>query len=815
MSATEELRYAARALSRSPGFTATAVITLALGLGATTAIFSVVQAVLLRPLPYPDSGRIVQVFQMIERPAVGTPLRAGLTPDQFQIWRDQASAVSGIAVHGVRTFTLTGVTEAIRLNGAAVTPSLFPLLEITPLLGRTFEASEAQPGAERVVILSQDTWERYLGADPDILDRMLELEGNPYRVVGVMPHSFAFPALDYRDAGGQRDNRPQFWVPVGLRPPNPNPTTDLALMPTLARLGPELSLEQAEAEANTLVPPIRPERPGRIEVVSLLDELVAPVRPALLLLQTGVFFLLLIACANVTNLLLARGAARQRELAVRLALGAGRSHLVRSVLAESVLLAVGGGVLGALLAWWGTQLLRVLPPGSIPRVSETSVDATVLGVAALLSLGTGLLVGVITAARLGRLDPLESLRDSPGGSTRGSSQRPSTALAVAQVAAATVLLVGAGLLANSFVRILRIDPGFQPDGVVSFRVTLPRARYTETPQRQQLYTALLEQLRAAPGAEAVALGNSLPTLAPILAGGLTIDGERAEPPLVAVRMVTPGFFRSLGVPLLEGRTFSDRDLDGQSPVAVVNESFASQYFATRRTVDAEFEVLRTPEPIRIIGVVGNTAPPEPGGAIRPEVYFSYLQFPKPGPRYSPLTTLAGAIRTTGNPGTMASLIRDAVRRLDPDLPVYDVTTLASRRADARAQARFYLTAGLGLAVVALAVAAIGIYGVLAYAVTRRTRELGIRIALGADRGRLLRMVSGEGMRLALIGLSLGLVGAMWSSRFLESLLFGVQSTDPWTLVAVALLFALTALVASYLPARRATRVDPLASLRAE
>ena len=356
MTLAHDLRHAARALRRSPGFTAVAVVTLGLGIGATTAIFSVLNTVLLRPLPYPDAGRIVQVFQIIERPNIGTPLRAGLTPDQFQFWRDKASAVSQIAVHGVRRFTLTGIDDAVRLNGAAVTPSLFPLLDVAPLLGRTFEPEAAQPGAEPVVILSQATWERYLGADPDVLDRLLTLEGNPYRVVGVMPRGFDFPALPtaYRDATGGLDDLPQFWVPVGLRPPNPNPTTDVALMPTLARLSRELTLEQAEAEANALIPPVRPDRPLRVEIVALQDELVAGVRPALLALQTAVGFLLLIACANVTNLLLARGAARQRELAIRVALGAGRAQLTRSILSESVLLALGGGMLGCALAWWGT-----------------------------------------------------------------------------------------------------------------------------------------------------------------------------------------------------------------------------------------------------------------------------------------------------------------------------------------------------------------------------------------------------------------------------------------------------------------------------
>ncbi len=812
---SHELRYAARALGRSRGFTSVAVLTLALGIGAATVIFSVVNAVLLRPLPYPDADRIVQVFQIIERPNGGTPLRVGLTPDQFQIWRDQARGVSHIGVHGERSFTLTGRDEAVRLHGAAVTPSIFPLLGVAPLLGRTFEPAEAQPGAEPVVILSQDTWARHLASDPGVLGQLLTLEGNPYRVVGVMPRQFAFPSLDYRDASGTLDNLPQFWVPVGLQPPNPNPNVDVAMMPTLARLAPELTVQQAEAEANTLVPPIRPDRVFRVEIVTVHDELVAPVRPALLMLQSGVGFLLLIACANVTNLLLARGASRQRELGIRLALGAGRAQLTRGILAESLLLAAGGGGLGCLLAWWGTRLLRALPPGSIPRIGDISIDTGVLLFALAVSVTTGLLVGLATAVRMTHADPIRSLRDSVGGDGRGTSNRPSAVLAVAQVAAATVLLVSAALLANSFLRLTQVNAGFNPDGLVSFEIALPRYRYSDTSQQQSLYTQLYDSLATLPEAEAVVLGNSLPTLRPLLLGGLTIDGERATPPVVAGRIVTPGFWRGLGVPLRQGRELTDRDIAGQPPVAVVSDAFARQHFPTREALGAEFEILRSPEPIRIVGVVGNTMPPEPDGTTRPEIYFSYLQFPSPNPRFAPLSTLTGAVRSSGNTRAVAGAIRAAVRRIDPDLAVDNLVSMTDLQADARAQPRFNLMAAAGLALIALLLAAIGIYGVLAYAVSQRTREFGIRIALGASPTGLIRMVSVQGLRLAVAGLTLGLVGAVWTSRFLESQLFGVTGRDPLTFVTVVVLFLLTAVGASALPARRATRVAPLAALRTE
>ena len=533
MALAHDVRYAAHALRRSAGFTAVAIVTLGLGIGATIAIFSVVNAVLLRPLPYPDADRIVQVFQIIERPNVGTPLRGGLTPDQFQIWRDEADAVSQIAVHGVRTFMLTGVAEAVRLNGAAVTPSLFPLLGVAPLIGRTFEPEAAQPGAAPVVILSQATWERYLGSDPAVLDRMLTLEGTPYRVVGVMPHGFDFPALPaaYRDATGALDDLPQFWVPVGLGPPNPNPTTDIALMPTLARLGSELS-EQAEAEANTLVPPVRPDRPFRVELVTLEDELVAPVRPALLLLQTAIGFLLLIACANVQP---AAGARRRPPARAGDPAGAGRRTRANRPRYPRREPAAGPGRRDARVSagMVGSGLLRALPPGTIPRIGETTVDDRVLLFALTLSLATGLLVGLVTAVRFGRVDPLQSLRDTAGGDGRRRGSRPSSALAIAQVAAATVLVVGASLLANSFVRLLRVDPGFDPAGMVSFQTALPRYRCANTAQRQPVYTRLYEAMAALPGAESVVLGNSLPTLPPMRGGALLIDGERAEPAVVA------------------------------------------------------------------------------------------------------------------------------------------------------------------------------------------------------------------------------------------------------------------------------------------
>jgi putative ABC transport system permease protein len=388
-------------------------------------------------------------------------------------------------------------------------------------------------------------------------------------------------------------------------------------------------------------------------------------------------------------------------------------------------------------------------------------------------------------------------------------------LAIAQVAAATVLLVGASLLANSFVRLLRVDSGFNPAGVVSFQISLPRYRYTDTTQRQPVYTRLHEAMAALPRAGSVVLANSLPTLPPTRGGGLRIDGEQADPAVVAYRLVVPGFFRGLGIPLRRGRGLRDRDLDGQPPVAVVNEAFARHYFPTGDALDAEFEFLRSAEAIRIVGVVGDTTPAGPDGTVTPEIYFSYLQFPRPNPRFSPLTTLAGGVRTSGDTGTMASLIRDAVRTIDPELAVHNVATLADRRAGALAQARFYLIAAIGLAVVALLLAAIGIYGVLAYAVTQRTRELGIRIALGADAAALIRMVTMRGLGLALAGLAVGVAGALWTTRFLDSMLFGVTSRDPFTLVAVVVLFCVTALSASYVPARRATRVDPLTSLRAE
>ena len=545
-----DLRHAVRGLRRAPGFTAVAVLTLALGIGATTAIFSVVNAVLLRLLPYPASREIVSVYQIIPRPRLGTPLRGGLTPDQLQLWRNRARAVSEVAAYESSAMTLTGVPEAVRLNGARVTASLFPLLGVAPMMGRTFTAADERPAAEAVIVLSHAAWISELGADAEALDRLLTLDGEPYRVVGVMPPVFTFPRLDsaYRTAGGGLDDAPQFWVPITLGVPNPNPTRDVNLVPTLARIDTNAGLAQAEAEAQTLIPAVRDDLEMQVDLVPLQEELVAPVRTPLLILQAAVGFLLLIACANVTNLLLARGASRRREVAVRVAIGGGRSQVVRASLAESLLLALAGGGLGCVLAVWGTRLLRALPPGTIPRVGETTVDATVLGLALALSVLTGLAVGLVVAGRISRADPLPALRDGGAGRHGGAIGRPSSVLAVGQVAAATVLLAGAALLANSFVRQLRLDPGFDADNVLTFRLTLPQQRYPDVGQQALVYAGLLDALATIPGVDSVALGNSLPFQSSLIGGPVVIDGERAEPPFAAYRLLAADYFRSLRVP---------------------------------------------------------------------------------------------------------------------------------------------------------------------------------------------------------------------------------------------------------------------------
>ena len=814
----QDVRSGVRSLRRAPGFTAVAVLTLALGIGATTGIFGMVNAVLLRPLAFAAPDRIVSVYQIIPRPRVGTPLRGGLTPDQLQIWRDRATAVTEVAAWGPRSLTLTDAGDAIRLNGASVTAGFFPLLGVAPLVGRTFGAEDERPGAEPVVVLAHDTWTQTLATDTTVIGRLLVLDDEPFRVVGVMPPVFRFPSLGegYRDASGRLANAPQFWVPQHLSPPNRVPGRDVALAPTLARVSADVSMAQATSEGATLIPPIRDDWQMRIDLVSLEEEMTAPVRPALLALQAAVGFLLLIACANVTNLLLVRGAAHQRELAVRVALGGGRTSIVRAVLAESLLLAFAGGLFGMMGVVVGARALQRAPAGLLPRLAETDVDGLVLAFAFGLSLLTGLVVGLVATVRLARLEPAHVLRaasdtDAPGGGD--SFARPTHVLAVAQVAAATVLLVGAALLANSFARLSQTDPRFDPDGVLAFELSL-ETRYPTAAAQQPVYTALLDALHVMPGVESVALGSGLPFQSSGIAGPLVIDGERADPPFVSFRLVAPGYFRSLRVPLHDGRTVTDRDVTGQPAVAVVNAAFVRTYLSARDPLRTPIEFSQM-SALDIVGVVGDVGRANPVADVIPTIYFSYRQLPNPTPRFSPLSRLSTGIRTDGDPRALVPAVRAAVRAMDPGLAIYNMTTLAQLRSDAVAEARFYARAATALAVVALVLAAVGIYSVLSYVVSRRTRELGIRLALGADAASVIRMVALRGTLLAGIGLVIGVAGALAVTRYLASVLVGVSPRDPVTLGAVALVFAVTALVASYLPARRATRVDPAVALRAE
>ena len=818
-----DIRGAFRSLGRSPGFTIAALVTLALGVGATTTLVSVVNAVLLRPLPFPDGDQIVSVYQIVPRPRVGTPLRGGLTRDQFQIWRDNATAVSDVAFWGPRSYTLTGEGEAARLNGAAATASLFPLLGVPPLVGRTFLPEDERPGAVPVLVLSHDTWTRQFGSDGAILGRPLTLDGERYRVVGVMPPGFTFPTVSraYRDASGILSDAPQFWISLSLSPPAPDPTRDVALAPTLARVVAGVSLEQAEAESTTLVPTAFNDRDHEIDLVPLGEEVVAAVRPALVTLLAAVVFLLLIAGANLTNLLLARAAARRHELGVRLALGGGRGQVVRATLVETMLLALGGCALGTLIAVWGTNAIGAFPPGTIPRADEVEVDGTALIFAVALSVTIGLVVGLIVATRTLRGDPIRALQPgssrSAGGGSGSAGGRPSRLLAVSQVAAAMVLMVGATLLATSFVGLARVDPGLDPDGVVAFQLVLPEHRFPDVVQQAQEYSTLLDALTAVPGVESVSIANAHPLEPALVGGGLTVDGERTEPPFVAYRIVSPDYFRNLRVPLREGRELTDRDLNGQPDVAVVNEAFARQFLGDRAPLDTEVTLLGS-GPVRIVGVVGDVRG-GPDTEVRSEIYFSYRQLPNKRPRFSPLTRLSASLRVSGNPdalgATVRAAVRAAVRAVDPELAVFNLATLDEVRSDGLARARFVAGIGLALALVALVLAAVGIYGVMAYGVGRQTRELAIRIALGATAATIMGAVTREGLRLAAVGIVIGGAGAFIVNRYLSSLLVGVSPQDPWTFAAVALAFAAIACGAGYLPARAAARVEPALALRQE
>ena len=806
-----ELRYAVRTLRHSPGFTVVAVLTLALGIGANSAIFSVINAVLLKPLPYAQPDRLVDIHHFY--PSLNN-LRANVSVPGFRDYSARRDVFVHSAAETGAGMNLTGVGEPERVNVARVTGDFFTTLGVSAALGRTLRPEEAQAGHDHVLVLTDGYWKRKFGGDRAALGRTLQLNGESYEVVGVMPPGF-------RDFFGRSVD---LWMPIVFQPADfgDNRRTNEFLQ-FIGRLAPGLSETQARAAMHTLAAQLKASYPNSyssdwdLQLTSLNDEATGGIRRSLLVLLGAVGFVLLIACANVANLQLARIAARSREFAVRVALGASPSRLARQLLTESVLLSVGGGVLGLLLALWGVPALLALSPRNLPAAGAVRPDVAVLGFTLAVSVAAGLVFGLMPALQLNRGDVHEALKEGGRGAVgdRGTL-RLRRGLVVTTVALALTLLAGAGLLVRSFSRLVGVDPGFQPDHLLTFNVALPAARYSNDTLRAAVLERLNAAIAAAPGVVTAGGTTNIPFGGNWSTASFNVEGYQPPPntpmPWGDMRVVTPSYLVALRAPLEAGRQFTDADRAGVGSVCIVDDVLARRYWPGADPIGKRITFNNLTDSsitwITVVGVVGHTLfTGFDDDNTRVQVYFPIAQ------RATPF--LGFVVRTTGDPMAEVGAVRAAVRSVDADLPLANVNTMDDLISQTTGPRRFSLLLLAGFAALAMALASIGLYGVMSYTVTQRTRELGVRVALGASTGEVLGLVLRQGVRLALAGVAIGLVAALLLTRVMRTMLFGVGATDPATFVLVPLVLLAVAALASYLPARRATRVDPIEALRSE
>ena len=799
----QDFRHGVRLLMRAPGFTVIAIAALAIGIGANTAIFSVVNTLLIRPLPYKDPDRLAMIWEHnIPRDRKNNVV----SPGNFLHWRELNQAFEDIAAVGLTfNITLTGAGDPEELGFQYVSASFFPLLGIQPELGRPFTPQEDRPNS-RVVVISDRLWRTRLDGDPQILSRALTLQGEPYTVVGVMPAGFSY-----------MDKNVDLWLPVGFSDQSRTPRG--RWLTVLGRLKPGVSLGAAQTEMTRvhtelvrLFPDFNTGWTAR--VVPLKEQLTGDVRPALFVLLGAVALVLLISCANVANLLLARASARQRELAVRAALGAARGRLIRQLLAESAVLATLGGAAGLLLAWWALHLLRAVVAQRLPiqRLETVGIDGWVLGFTVGASVLSGMFFGLLPALSASGTTLTDALKEGGRSGPAARGNRTRNAFVIVEVALALVLLVGAGLLVRSFMELLNVRPGFDPSRTVTMRVSLPHSRYPEDAQYVQFFKRLFARIDALPGVEASGATSFLPLVGLGSATGFEIVGKPAPPrgnePVCDVRVITNNYLKAMGIPLLRGRLFNEDDPADSKNRVVINETMARKYWpgedAIGRRVKISWSDSREDE---IIGIVGDTKHASLSAEARATNYWPY-------PR-SVYGTMTLAIRTAGDAKGIVNAVTAIIHEQDPQLAVADVRTMEDVVSLSVAQQRLTMLLLTIFAGAALLLAGVGIYGVIAYSVTQRTQEIGIRMALGARRGDVLRMIVGQAMLLAGMGIVIGGVSAMLLTRLMANLLFNVKPGDPITFIAVAGVLGAVAALASYVPGRRATRVDPVIALRAE
>jgi putative ABC transport system permease protein len=804
----QDIRYGFRMLLKNPGFTAVAVIALTLGIGANTAIFSVVNAVLFSKLPYGDPDRVMVVWET--NPNLVSPewrIRSEVSPGNFFDWRDQNQVFEQLAAFRIQSYSLTGGDIPEQLMGNAVTANMLSTLRVKPELGRDFLAEEEVPGANRVVILSHGLWQRRFGSNPGILDQTIQLNDQSYIVVGIMPANFEFPP-----------GNPELFVPLAFDPQQRNSRTPSFLY-TRARLKPGVEVEQAQSEMNLIATRLREQHPDAnrdkgARVVSLQGEMVSSIKPYLIMLFAAVGFVLLIACANVANLLLARAASRQKEIAIRNALGADRRRIVSQLLTESILLSLVGGACGLLLAYWGVDILRASVPETLVRGihswDKIKVDGLVLGFTMVASVLTGIIFGLAPTIQASKTDLAEALSEGGRRTSGGGRKGLRGALVVSEVTLALVLLVGAGLMLKSFFLLLDVNPGFDAQNLITIRLSLPQARYSNNNQVTSFYSDLSQRVRNVPGVESVGVINNLPMSGSAGTTRFFIEGRPAPGNVkydANYRIASPGYFDAMRIPILRGRDFTDKDFESQPPVVIINEAMARTYFPNEDPIGKRLLESEKKPPLEIIGIVGDVKHWGLDDKAQEYIYRALTQLPQRS------TFLV--VRSTSDTASMIGGLREQVRSVDKDLPISDVKPMQQRVADSSASRRLMTLLLCVFACIALLLAAAGIYGVMAYSVTQRFHEIGIRMALGARSVDILKLIVKQGMKMVLIGIALGLIASYLLKRVISSFLFGVSATDVLTFAGVSLLLIVVALVACCIPARNAMKVDPMEAVRYE
>lgn len=799
----QDLRYGARMLMKSPGFTAVAIITLALGIGANTTLFSVVNAVLLRPLPYEGSEQLVRLWQT----TAGFSDRTRASALNFSDWREQSQSFEAMAAYNDNTaYNLSGAGEPERVAGAPVSASLFSILRVRPVIGREFLAEEDQPGGNKVVILSHGFWQQHFGGESAVLGKTILLNGAPRTIVGVMPRGFGFPKPETA-----------LWVPAAMD------SKDMGrgnyFLNVIARLKPGVTSAQAQADLDKIAARLEKLYPvtntdSRVILVPEHEEVTGKIRPMLLVLLGAVGFVLMIACANVANLLLARAAARQKEIAIRAALGASRFRIVRQLLIESLLLSTFGGALGLLAATFGLKALIAASPADLPRIAEISLDNHVLVFTIVVSMLTGILFGLAPALQVSKPNLNETLKESGRHSTTGTGLLRS-GFVVVQVALSLILLIGAGLIIRSFWRLLGTSPGFTHEKVLTAKLSLPFAKYPQPSQSANFFQQVIQRVETLPGVQSVGATSALPLSGMNNSRYFYINGRphagARDYTLAAYRVVSKGYFRTMGIPLLKGRDLSERDAGETEPVVIINEALARRFFPDEDPLGKQMKMGEGPDSpnpwMTIVGVIGDVKHRAMDEEARPELYRPFIQTPE--------WEMAVTIRTAQKSESLIAAIRREVMAIDSDQPLANVSTMEQLMDKSVARRRFNMSLLAMFGTLAMLLAAIGLYGVMSYTVAQNTREIGIRMALGAQSTDVLRLIVGQGMALTLIGVAIGIAGAFGLTRLMKNLLYDVTATDPMTFAAVSTLLTIIALFACWLPARKATKTDPIVALRHE